>query len=184
MRDNFLQDNFSSDSASGQPGSERSLLPADRSHGFENSEDTTSGTGTRRRRRARGRAEKTRHKNEVTGIDSAGSSVSSSVFDAFKGFAGHLCHDQPEQASLFWGWNPAEGGHTGSAGKGTADEEYAANVKALKLAEATWISEKVKENPVCKLTPIFKITKSIWMRSRPRRVTATHKGVDGRKAGH
>ncbi|EDS45112.1 nucleoporin [Culex quinquefasciatus] len=64
-------------------------------------------------------------------------------------------------------------GHTGSAGKGTADEEYAANVKALKLAEATWISEKVKENPVCKLTPIFKITKSIWMRSRPRRKKAT-----------
>ncbi|EDS30270.1 nucleoporin [Culex quinquefasciatus] len=80
----------------------------------------------------------------------------------------HLCHDQPDQASLFR--KPAEGGHTCSAGKGNRDEEYAANVKALNLVVATWISEMVRENPVCKLTPIFKITISIWMRSRPRRV--------------
>ncbi|XP_052562919.1 uncharacterized protein LOC120416416 [Culex pipiens pallens] len=60
-----------------------------------------------------------------------------------------------------------------SAGKGTADEEYAANVKALKLAEATWISEKVKENPVCKLTPIFKITKT----TRGKASSSTYTGV-------
>lgn len=43
-----------------------------------------------------------------------------------------------------------------SSSSSSSDEEYAANVKALNVAVAAWISEKVKENPVCKLTPIFK----------------------------
>ncbi|EDS38146.1 nucleoporin [Culex quinquefasciatus] len=47
--------------------------------------------------------------------------------------------------------NPPKEDTAGSAGKHTGDEKYAANVKALNL--------KVKENSVCKLTPIFKISK-------------------------
>ncbi|XP_058832876.1 nuclear pore complex protein Nup50 [Topomyia yanbarensis] len=37
---------------------------------------------------------------------------------------------------------------------GSAD--YAASIKALNQSVAAWISNKVKENPLCKLTPIFK----------------------------
>ncbi|EDS30962.1 nucleoporin [Culex quinquefasciatus] len=44
----------------------------------------------------------------------------------------------------------------GSVGTNTGDDEYAANVKALNVAVAAWISEKVKENLVCTLRPIFK----------------------------
>ncbi|EDS27556.1 nucleoporin [Culex quinquefasciatus] len=47
--------------------------------------------------------------------------------------------------------SPQKEDTAGSAGKHTGDKEYAANVKALNL--------KVKENSVCKLTPIFKISK-------------------------
>ncbi|XP_065092512.1 nuclear pore complex protein Nup50 [Ochlerotatus camptorhynchus] len=35
-------------------------------------------------------------------------------------------------------------------------DEYAASIKALNQSVADWISDKVKENPLCKLTPIFK----------------------------
>lgn len=35
-------------------------------------------------------------------------------------------------------------------------EDYAASIKALNQSVAAWISDKVKENPLCKLTPIFK----------------------------
>lgn len=34
--------------------------------------------------------------------------------------------------------------------------DYAASIKALNLSVSAWISDKVKENPFCKLTPIFK----------------------------
>ncbi|EDS27502.1 predicted protein [Culex quinquefasciatus] len=47
--------------------------------------------------------------------------------------------------------SPPKEDTAGSTGKHTGDEEYGANVKALNL--------KVKENSVCKLTPIFKISK-------------------------
>lgn len=38
----------------------------------------------------------------------------------------------------------------------TKDADYAASIKALNQAFASWISDKVKENALCKLTPIFK----------------------------
>ncbi|KXJ76403.1 hypothetical protein RP20_CCG009136 [Aedes albopictus] len=38
---------------------------------------------------------------------------------------------------------------------GKADD-YVDSIKALNQSVATWISDKVKENPLCKLTPIFK----------------------------
>lgn len=44
----------------------------------------------------------------------------------------------------------------GEKASSSSEEEYAANVKALNVAVAAWISEKVKENPICKLSPIFK----------------------------
>ncbi|EDS43098.1 nucleoporin [Culex quinquefasciatus] len=47
--------------------------------------------------------------------------------------------------------NPPKEDTAGSAGKHTGDEKYPANVKALNL--------KVKENSVCKLTPIFNVSK-------------------------
>ncbi|XP_058444551.1 nuclear pore complex protein Nup50 [Malaya genurostris] len=38
----------------------------------------------------------------------------------------------------------------------TSSAEYAASIRALNQSVASWISEKVKENPICKLSPIFK----------------------------
>lgn len=35
-------------------------------------------------------------------------------------------------------------------------DDYVESIKALNQSVATWISDKVKENPLCKLTPIFK----------------------------
>ncbi|EDS25952.1 nucleoporin [Culex quinquefasciatus] len=67
----------------------------------------------------------------------------------------HLCHDRPEQG-LFRGWKLAEGGHSRLRWQGHRGLEYSENAKALIVAVAAWISVKVKENPVCKLTPIFK----------------------------
>ncbi|EDS31912.1 nucleoporin [Culex quinquefasciatus] len=116
-----------------------------------------------------GRAEKTRHKNDVAGTDSAGSGGSSSVFGAFKGFAGVTSTpavDPTEVQSIFASqWNRKiyewDGGHNVRAGNhhlchDRPEQEYAENAKALIVAVAAWISVKVKENPVCKLTPIFK----------------------------
>lgn len=36
------------------------------------------------------------------------------------------------------------------------NDAYASSIKALNQSVADWISDKVKENPLCKLTPIFK----------------------------
>lgn len=64
-------------------------------------------------------------------------------------------------ASIFAATDPSKKVFSGfgsppKESKESGDEEYAANVKALNLAVSAWISEKVKENPLCKLTPIFK----------------------------
>lgn len=140
---------------------------------------------------------KTARRRGVAGTDSAGGG-SSSVFGAFKGFAGVTSTPAVKPAEggaaaspfsflsgiakptngtaattsalgasifattdpskkVFSGFgSPPKEGTAGGAGKDAGDEEYAANVKALNVAVAAWISEKVKENPVCKLTPIFK----------------------------
>ncbi|EDS34144.1 nucleoporin [Culex quinquefasciatus] len=92
---------------------------------------------------------------------------SSSVFDAFKGFVGVTSTSavKPTEAgaspfsllsaTIFATTHPSKkvvvGSRpkeetAGSIGKDTGDEEYAANVKALSVVVAAWISEKVKEN--------------------------------------
>ncbi|XP_062539231.1 nuclear pore complex protein Nup50 [Armigeres subalbatus] len=40
--------------------------------------------------------------------------------------------------------------------KGKGNDDYVESIKALNQSVASWISDKVKENPLCKLTPIFK----------------------------
>ncbi|XP_055536350.1 nuclear pore complex protein Nup50 [Wyeomyia smithii] len=40
--------------------------------------------------------------------------------------------------------------------KDAKSADYAASIKALNVSVSTWISDKVKQNPFCKLTPIFK----------------------------
>ncbi|XP_053698607.1 nuclear pore complex protein Nup50 [Sabethes cyaneus] len=51
---------------------------------------------------------------------------------------------------------PAAGSGKTEEKKDAKTADYAASIKALNQSVSAWISDKVKQNPLCKLTPIFK----------------------------